>query len=325
MTRFARITTRPGRNRVPIDPAVTEIEPPGSAGGSISVTDGTTTVVPATSLHLPVGTLTDLGGGEASVAVGTPVLLVSGHGSPEAGANQQYSITYNNSSPSSGSFRVVVDGTPTTVLPWGLTLGDLIAAIEVIVGAGNCIIETGSGGALSDTLDSSGYLFIEFAGTKARTAVVVTISADTTGSDLSIGEDALGVAPVPAGMASGSWYLDTVTFTFHQNIGTLIEPVWQWDNRVPSLDIILANGALTNGQAMSGSAAIGGTIAASWATSICTKAKGGTLVGVVTQASTAVTCLSSEEPVTLAQSRVPLFMCTAVISTPGTRGLGASS
>jgi hypothetical protein len=39
------------------------------AGGSMSVTDGTTTVDPATSLHLPAGTLTDLGSGEGGVGL----------------------------------------------------------------------------------------------------------------------------------------------------------------------------------------------------------------------------------------------------------------
>lgn len=41
---------------------------PSGGGGSLSVTDGTTTIAAATSLHLPAGTLTDLGGSEAGVA-----------------------------------------------------------------------------------------------------------------------------------------------------------------------------------------------------------------------------------------------------------------
>jgi hypothetical protein len=41
----------------------------GAGGGSISVTDGTTTVDPATSLHLPAGTLSDLGSGEGGVGL----------------------------------------------------------------------------------------------------------------------------------------------------------------------------------------------------------------------------------------------------------------
>lgn len=79
MTRFARITTRPGRNRVPIDPAVTEIDPPGAGGGSISVTDGTTTVSPATSLRLPAGTLRDLGSGEVGVGLLLQLLTFDVH------------------------------------------------------------------------------------------------------------------------------------------------------------------------------------------------------------------------------------------------------
>lgn len=41
----------------------------GGGGGSISITDGTTTVDPATSLRLPVGTLVNLGSGAAGVGL----------------------------------------------------------------------------------------------------------------------------------------------------------------------------------------------------------------------------------------------------------------
>lgn len=47
----------------------------GGGGGSISVTDGTTTVDPATSLSLPLGTLTDLGGGVAGMATSSAIYV----------------------------------------------------------------------------------------------------------------------------------------------------------------------------------------------------------------------------------------------------------
>lgn len=46
----------------------------GLGGGSILVTDGTTTVNPATSLHLPAGTLSDLGSGVGGVGLITTLI-----------------------------------------------------------------------------------------------------------------------------------------------------------------------------------------------------------------------------------------------------------
>lgn len=58
---------------IPIGANVEEYEEALGPGGSITVTDGSTTVDPATSLEFPSGSVTDAGGGVAQVASGGSV------------------------------------------------------------------------------------------------------------------------------------------------------------------------------------------------------------------------------------------------------------
>lgn len=71
----------------------------GGGGGSIDVTDGTTTVSPATTLRLPAGTVTDNGGGEAEY---TP----AGGGSGVPSGDQVRTVLYENTLGGSGTWDV---------------------------------------------------------------------------------------------------------------------------------------------------------------------------------------------------------------------------
>jgi hypothetical protein len=151
-------------------------------------------------------------------------------GAPAAGTNEVQTLTIGGT-PTGGTFRIALDGLPTTAITWVGVNATLLASINAALdalpnSAASAIVAT------AGTLTAGiGTVILTFSGAPLNRAAVATMTVtenSLTGTlpTLAIAETTPGVDATARGIAVGGLLLDITNAKLYINTGTSFAPTW---------------------------------------------------------------------------------------------------
>jgi hypothetical protein len=157
------------------------------------------------------------------------VTIISGSGAPAAGTSFVYTLTIGGT-PTSGSFRLAVNGRSTMAITWSATNNTLVANVDAALEA---LALIGSGGvttAVGTMTAGIGTITITGAGAWAkRKAPTITVAANNlagTAPTVAIALTTPGVTPTAKDEPAGVLYLNSANGKVYSNTGTPASPTW---------------------------------------------------------------------------------------------------
>lgn len=153
----------------------------------------------------------------------------SSAGAPVAGTNAVQTLTIGGT-PTSGTFKLALEGFTTAAITWSATNATLLANIDTALEA---LPSVGTGGVVTaaGTLTAGiGTITLTFGGDRARQPVTLATVANNSlaGTDptLAIATTTPGVRPSGQGAAIGATLTDTTNGKLYINTGTAAAPTW---------------------------------------------------------------------------------------------------
>ena len=148
-------------------------------------------------------------------------------GAPVAGTSEVQTLTIGGT-PTSGTFRLQLEGIMTAAITWSATNATLLANMNTAMDAA---WGTGSVVAAAGTLTAGiGTVTLTFGANRALQAVPTIVVADNslagTAPTLAIAETTPGISATSRGATKGALLIDTTNGTIYQNTGTAIAPTW---------------------------------------------------------------------------------------------------
>lgn len=150
-------------------------------------------------------------------------------GAPVAGTNAVQTLTIGGT-PTSGTFKIALEGFTTGAITWSATNGTLVSNIDAAL---EPLPSVGTGGvttAVGTMTAGIGTITLTFAGDRGKQPVTVATIADNslagTSPTLAITTTTPGVRPSGAGAAIGATLTDVTNGKLYINTGTAAAPTW---------------------------------------------------------------------------------------------------